>query len=57
MATPDPPPELTDRQRTALEFADLVDTADQHLDLEFYDRFFKPGAYLDSHRHHFEVWH
>jgi hypothetical protein len=29
----------------------------QHLDLEFYDRFFKPGAYLQSHRRHFEVWH
>jgi hypothetical protein len=29
----------------------------QHLDLDFYDRFFKPGAYLDTHRRHFEVWH
>jgi hypothetical protein len=29
----------------------------QHLDLDFYDRFFKPGAYLDTHARHFEVWH
>lgn len=29
----------------------------QHLDVDFYDRFFKAGAYLDSHRRHFEVWH
>jgi hypothetical protein len=29
----------------------------QHLDLDFYDHFFKPGAYLDTHRRHFEVWH
>ena len=29
----------------------------QHLDLDFYDRFFRPGAVLDTHRRHFEVWH
>jgi hypothetical protein len=29
----------------------------QHLDLEFYDRFFRPGAYLDTHRDHMRVWH
>ncbi|HWF73416.1 MAG TPA: hypothetical protein VG186_08735 [Solirubrobacteraceae bacterium] len=29
----------------------------QHIDLDFYDRFFRPGAYLDTHRRHFEVWH
>ena len=28
-----------------------------HVDTEFYDRFFKPGAYHDLHRRHFEVWH
>ncbi len=28
-----------------------------HLDLEFYDRFFKPGAYLSTHANHFERWH
>lgn len=28
-----------------------------HLDLEFYDRFFKPGAYLDTHREHMRLWH
>lgn len=28
-----------------------------HLDLEFYDRFFKPGAYLPTHANHFARWH
>lgn len=28
-----------------------------HLDLDFYDRFYKPGAYLSSHRDHFKNWH
>jgi hypothetical protein len=28
-----------------------------HLDLEFYDRFFKPGAYLPSHAEHIARWH
>lgn len=28
-----------------------------HLDLEFYDRFFAPGAYLTTHAHHMERWH
>jgi len=28
-----------------------------HLDLEFYDRFYKPGAYLATHRDHFKNWH
>lgn len=28
-----------------------------HLDLDFYDRYFKKGAYLDTHAHHFEHWH
>jgi len=25
--------------------------------LEFYDRFFTPGAYLDSHANHMAHWH
>jgi hypothetical protein len=29
----------------------------QHLDLDFYDRFFRPGAYLSAHRDHMAVWH
>jgi hypothetical protein len=29
----------------------------QHLDTDFYDRFFRPGAYLETHGRHFEVWH
>jgi hypothetical protein len=28
-----------------------------HLDLEFYDFHFKPGAYLESHERHMERWH
>ena len=29
----------------------------QHIDTEFYDRFFRPGAYLPTHAEHFRVWH
>lgn len=28
-----------------------------HLDLEFYDRFFKTGAYLATHAEHMQRWH
>ncbi|TJX15373.1 hypothetical protein E9840_02950 [Tissierella creatinini] len=28
-----------------------------HLDLEFYDKFYKPGAYLKTHSEHIEKWH
>jgi hypothetical protein len=28
-----------------------------HLDLEFYDRFYGPGAYLRTHAEHIERWH
>lgn len=28
-----------------------------HLDLDFYDRFFKPGAYLRTHATHMQNWH
>jgi hypothetical protein len=28
-----------------------------HLDLEFYDRFYKPGSYLRTHAMHMERWH
>jgi hypothetical protein len=28
-----------------------------HLDLEFYDRFYKPGAYLKTHEEHKSRWH
>jgi len=28
-----------------------------HLDLEFYDRFYAPGAYTDRQREHFARWH
>ena len=28
-----------------------------HLDLDFYDKFHKPGAYLQTHAQHMEKWH
>jgi len=28
-----------------------------HLDLDFYDRFYKPGAYLKTHAEHMARWH
>jgi hypothetical protein len=28
-----------------------------HLDLDFYDRFYKPGAYLNTHARHMANWH
>ncbi len=28
-----------------------------HLDLEFYDHFFEPGAYLETHANHMAKWH
>jgi hypothetical protein len=28
-----------------------------HLDLEYYDRLFKPGAYLPTHAAHLRRWH
>jgi len=28
-----------------------------HIDTEFYDRFYKPGAYREAHKEHFAVWH
>lgn len=32
-------------------------TQAQHIDTDFYDRFYKEGAYLDSHARHKELWH
>lgn len=29
----------------------------QHLDLEFYDKFYKPGSYLKTHADHMKRWH
>jgi hypothetical protein len=29
----------------------------QHLDTAFYDRFYNPGAYLETHAKHLERWH
>ena len=32
-------------------------TQAHHLDCDFYDAHFKDGAYLDTHRDHFNTWH
>jgi hypothetical protein len=32
-------------------------TQAHHLELEFYDKFFGPGAYLQTHAEHMERWH
>jgi hypothetical protein len=29
----------------------------QHIDLEFYDKFYQKGAYLRTHEWHMERWH
>lgn len=29
----------------------------QHIDLDFYDNYFKPGAYLTTHKEHMKRWH
>ncbi len=29
----------------------------QHCELEFYDKFYPPGSYLKTHKHHMEKWH
>jgi hypothetical protein len=29
----------------------------QHIDLDFYDHYFREGAYLSTHREHMRVWH
>jgi hypothetical protein len=29
----------------------------QHIDTEFYDRYYQPGAYLKTHAEHMERWH
>jgi hypothetical protein len=28
-----------------------------HLDIDFYDKFYKPGAYLKTHAAHMADWH
>jgi hypothetical protein len=28
-----------------------------HIDTDFYDTHYQPGAYLDTHAHHMENWH
>ena len=38
-------------------FDDMLDLQPHHQDLEFYDRFFRPGAYLGTHAEHMTRWH
>jgi hypothetical protein len=35
----------------------LMGYSAHHIDLDFYDAFYKPGAYTDLHREHFARWH
>ena len=28
-----------------------------HLDLDFYDKYYPPGAYTENHKNHFKLWH
>ena len=28
-----------------------------HLDLDFYDHYYPPGAYTEAHKNHFKLWH
>ena len=35
----------------------LVYLQAQHIDLDFYDEKFKPGAYLETHARHMDLWH
>jgi hypothetical protein len=28
-----------------------------HIDLDFYDEIYKPGAYLKTHAQHMKLWH
>jgi hypothetical protein len=38
-------------------FRTVVAHQAHHLDLEFYDRYYKPGMYTEAHRRHRERWH
>ena len=29
----------------------------QHIELDFYDKYYRPGTYLDTHRNHMQRWH
>jgi len=29
----------------------------QHCELDFYDRYYRPGSYLRTHRDHMKKWH
>lgn len=38
-------------------FRTLMAYQAHHLETEFYDRFYRTGAYTEAHRRHFEEWH
>ena len=51
------PPDLSGEYfLTTHGFLDLSGKA-MHIDTEFYDRFFRPGAYLKTHAEHLQRWH
>lgn len=35
----------------------LADLQEVHIDADYYDTHFKPGAYLRSHAEHMKKWH
>jgi len=37
--------------------AQSISSPAHHLDPDFYDRFFEPGAYLRTHAEHMRRWH
>jgi len=39
------------------EFVECIALQAYHLDLEFYDTFYEPGAYLRTHAKHMDRWH
>jgi hypothetical protein len=38
-------------------FATQLVHQSHHLDLAFYDKFYRPGAYTDAHKNHMQRWH
>ena len=40
-----------------LRIGEMTGLRRKRLDLEFYDHFFKPGAYLATHATHMARWH
>jgi hypothetical protein len=47
----------TRKQQLVVSRRGRASPAAHHLDLEFYDGFFKPGVYGRTHRDHMTTWH